>query len=130
MMKDKYESLSLSALKDLAKVRGIKGISGMKKKELVEAMLVQDDKDAQANPDVQKENSDEEVHRVEPAKPEKETAKKDPDALPSDKEALDSGISANGWRSCRMAMDSSVVRIICQVKMMFMWRRARYAVLI
>ena len=96
MMKDKYESLSLSALKDLAKVRGIKGISGMKKKELVEAMLVQDDKDAQANPDVQKENSDEEVHRVEPAKPEKETAKKDPDALPSDIEALDCGISANG----------------------------------
>ena len=44
-MKEKYESLSLTVLRDLAKARGMKGISGMKKAELVEAMLAQDEED-------------------------------------------------------------------------------------
>ena len=43
-MREKYESLSLSALKDLAKARGIKGTSTMKKSEVVEAMLEEDKK--------------------------------------------------------------------------------------
>ena len=47
-MKEKYESLSLAVLKDLAKARGMKGISGMKKAELVEAMLAQDEEDKKA----------------------------------------------------------------------------------
>ena len=38
-MREKYESLSLVVLKDLAKARGIKGVSAMKKSELVERML-------------------------------------------------------------------------------------------
>ena len=42
-MREKYESLSLVVLKDLAKARGIKGITGMKKSELVEAMLAEDE---------------------------------------------------------------------------------------
>ena len=33
-MREKYESLSLVVLKDLAKARGLKGISTMKKGEL------------------------------------------------------------------------------------------------
>ena len=37
MMREKYESLSLGVLKDLAKARDIKGTSTMKKAELVEA---------------------------------------------------------------------------------------------
>ncbi len=44
-MREKYESLSAVVLKDLAKARGIKGITGMKKEELVEAMLAEDEKD-------------------------------------------------------------------------------------
>ena len=34
-MREKYESLSLTVLKDLAKARGLKGVSSMKKGELV-----------------------------------------------------------------------------------------------
>lgn len=44
-MKEKYESLSLVVLKDLAKARGMKNISAMKKGELVEAMLLEDEKE-------------------------------------------------------------------------------------
>ena len=43
----KYETLSATILKDLCKARDIKGISKMKKEELVEAMLQQDIIDAQ-----------------------------------------------------------------------------------
>lgn len=45
MMKEKYESLSLSALRDVAKARGLKGISTAKKSELIDRMLEADDKD-------------------------------------------------------------------------------------
>jgi transcription termination factor Rho len=45
-MREKYESLAVTVLRDLAKVRGIKGASSMKKAELVEAMLAQDEIDA------------------------------------------------------------------------------------
>ena len=44
-MREKYESLSATVLKDLAKARGIKGLTGMKKEQLVEAMLAQDEKE-------------------------------------------------------------------------------------
>ena len=43
MMKEKYESLPLATLKDLAKARGLKGISTMKKAELIERMLEEDE---------------------------------------------------------------------------------------
>ena len=47
-MREKYESLSAVVLRDLAKARGIKGLTAMKKEELVEAMLAQDEKDKAA----------------------------------------------------------------------------------
>ena len=41
-MREKYESLSVAALKELAKARGIKHVSAMKKSEVIEAMLAED----------------------------------------------------------------------------------------
>ena len=43
-MREKYESLALVQLKELAKARGLKGTSVMKKAELVEAMLAEDER--------------------------------------------------------------------------------------
>ena len=45
-MRAKYESLSLAVLRDLAKARGLKKISTLKKGELIEVMLQEDEKDA------------------------------------------------------------------------------------
>ncbi len=47
-MKEKYESLSLAVLKDLAKARGMKRISTLRKGELIQRMLEQDEIDAGA----------------------------------------------------------------------------------
>ena len=47
-MREKYESLALADLKGIAKARGMKGVSTMKKAQLVEAMLAQDEKDKAA----------------------------------------------------------------------------------
>ena len=44
-MREKYESLPLATLKELAKARGLKGISTLKKLDLVERMLEEDVKD-------------------------------------------------------------------------------------
>lgn len=43
-MREKYESLPLTELRALAKVRGLKGTSTMKKAEVVEAMLAEDER--------------------------------------------------------------------------------------
>ncbi len=42
----KYETLALAVLKDLAKARGIKGLTGLKKAEVVEAMVRKDEEEA------------------------------------------------------------------------------------
>lgn len=43
MMREKYESLPLATLKELAKARGLKGISTMKKAQVIELMLKEDE---------------------------------------------------------------------------------------
>lgn len=43
-MREKYETLSLAVLKEIAKSRGIKNISTMKKSQVIEAMLEEDAK--------------------------------------------------------------------------------------
>ncbi len=60
-MREKYESLSATVLRDLAKARGIKGISNLKKSELVERMLEEDEKDKQRNQQAQKEQPKEQA---------------------------------------------------------------------
>ncbi len=47
-MREKYESLSLAVLRDVAKSRGIKGTSTMRKDAVIEAMLAVDEKQAAA----------------------------------------------------------------------------------
>lgn len=45
-MREKYESLSAIVLKDLARARGLKNISNMKKSDLIELMLAEDERQA------------------------------------------------------------------------------------
>ena len=52
-MREKYESLALADLRAIAKNRGIKGTSGLKKAQLVELMLAEDEKDKAAGKDVE-----------------------------------------------------------------------------
>ncbi len=47
-MREKYESLPLSQLKELAKARGMKGISALKKSEVIERMLQLDESEREA----------------------------------------------------------------------------------
>ena len=74
-MREKYESLSLVALRDIAKARDLKGISTMKKSEIIELMLAEDEKDK--------------------AKEVKEEIKSEK-AGAIDIEQLDSGVAAHG----------------------------------
>lgn len=68
MMREKYESLPLATLKELAKARGLKGISVIKKAELIELMLKEDEKDKKEKQEAVKEMSantgDKEVHDI------------------------------------------------------------------
>ena len=68
MMREKYESLPLATLKDLAKARGMKGISTAKKAEIVELMFQEDEKERRATKEAVKEMSantgDKELHDI------------------------------------------------------------------
>ena len=82
MTREKYESLPLTTLKELAKAREMKGISGMKKSELIDAMLALDEK-------VEREEV-----RTEAKEEAKEAMKEKKEE--TDLEQLDSGKVANG----------------------------------
>lgn len=45
-MREKYESLSLATLRDLAKARGLKSVSALRKGELIDRMVEEDEKEA------------------------------------------------------------------------------------
>ncbi|MDD6812071.1 MAG: transcription termination factor Rho [Lachnospiraceae bacterium] len=86
-MREKYESLALADLKEIAKARGIKGASTMKKADLVEAMLQEDEKDKADGKEVA-------VKSIVPKKPEKnDSAEAVNEEYPAE---LDSGITAHG----------------------------------
>lgn len=78
-MKEKYESLPLATLKELARARGLKGISATKKAELIERMLEEDERERQMSKETVKELSantgDKELHDI---------------------DRLDSGVTAKG----------------------------------
>ncbi|MCD8038405.1 MAG: transcription termination factor Rho [Lachnospiraceae bacterium] len=52
-MREKYESLALSELREIAKARGLKGISTLKKAQLIDRMLEADEKDKAEGKDVE-----------------------------------------------------------------------------
>ena len=82
MTREKYESLPLATLKELAKARKMRGVSTLKKSELIDAMLALDAKEEQA----------------EAASEAKEEAREEMKEKKSetDIEQLDSGNTANG----------------------------------
>lgn len=64
-MREKYESLGLADLKAIAKARGLKGTSTMKKAELIELMLAEDEKDKAEGKAVQPKGVMEKTPRME-----------------------------------------------------------------
>ena len=82
MTREKYESLPLATLKELAKARKMRGVSTLKKSELIDAMLALDAKEKQA------EAASEAKEEVREEMKEKKSE--------TDIEQLDSGNTANG----------------------------------
>ena len=82
MTREKYESLPLATLKDLAKARKMKGVSTLKKSELIDAMLALDEQEEQ------KEAATEAKEEIKEEMKEKKAE--------TDIEQLDSGCTANG----------------------------------
>ena len=91
-MREKYETLSVTVLRDLAKSRGIKGLTGLKKEQIIEKMLEEDEK---TKAELKKEEKTEakaeaKNYRTEISDEEELSAVKE------DLSSLDSGITANG----------------------------------
>ena len=116
-MREKYESLSLTVLKDLAKARGLKGVSLLRKPELIERMLEEDEKEKNNDSVAVKENtvqepqkaseqnrlnseeaeaSDEKAEEKSGEKAESDEARRNVFRTTADTAQLDSGEKANG----------------------------------
>lgn len=130
-MREKYESLSLATLKDLAKARGLKGVSALRKPELIERMLHEDELEGETKkqetvrekpqqsevegngeriPSITKHRN---VHSIMPRQRQY--------SLTVEREQTES------LRYFRMDMGLSDVRIIFRGKMIFMYHLLRYA---
>lgn len=97
-MREKYESLALPALRDIARARGLKVTSAMRKADVVEAMLAEDEKEKNG---VQKEEiSQAEPEKAERREPERRVTRTSPARTRSSEEnpvsELDSGQVARG----------------------------------
>ena len=109
-MRDKYESLSAVVLRDLAKARGLKNISGMKKSDLVDLMVAEDERQGREENTKQREQtpqreqaqreqiSQREQAQQRPAREPRETREGKGESTAADETIsnLDSGIMANG----------------------------------
>lgn len=97
-MREKYESLSVTVLRDLAKARGLRHLSGLKKKELVELMLAEDEKEAgneKKAEEVKEEKESREVREEMKCETDTKAPAQDAASVPA-RDDLDSGITANG----------------------------------
>lgn len=100
-MREKYESLALVDLKEIAKARGIKGTSTMKKADLVEAMLREDEKDKETDKEFEQKEKEGAAPKkismvrkpIEKRADNRVDAGADEEKYPAD---LDSGITAHG----------------------------------
>lgn len=110
-MREKYASLSLGALKEIAKARGLKGISTLKKSELVERMVQADEEEkkktehtAESVQDKEEPGRIEEIQQ-ESRKPEERKYQREqrednqenkPARAPMEQSELDSGLTVSG----------------------------------
>ncbi|MGN0306555.1 MAG: transcription termination factor Rho, partial [Lachnospiraceae bacterium] len=103
-MREKYESLALADLKAIAKSRGIKGTSMMKKAQVVEAMLELDEEEKKKEKPIQAQKEPKPVQREEgPVRdeegPREEQEEEEKRKRPGEERfpiELDSGITASG----------------------------------
>ncbi|MBO5460683.1 MAG: transcription termination factor Rho [Ruminococcus sp.] len=96
MTREKYESFSRATLLELAKARGMKGISLLKKNELIDAMLLQDEADKQKAAQTEaKESLKEEIKAKAALQEENKDPSKEKKEM-TDIEQLDSGNSVSG----------------------------------
>ena len=109
-MREKYESLSAVVLRDLAKARGLKNIYGMKKSDLVDLMVAEDERQGREENTKQREQtpqreqaqreqiSQREQAQQRPAREPRETREGKGESTAADETIsnLDSGIMANG----------------------------------
>lgn len=104
-MREKYESLSAIVLKDLAKARGLKNVSAMKKSDLIELMLAEDARQAKEKKETSSERARENGGRETAKESEPREGARENSARenPRDNSApdetlmnLDSGVTANG----------------------------------
>lgn len=92
-MREKYESLALVDLKAIAKARGLKGTSTMKKSEIIELMLAEDEKDKTSGKGMYARSAEKKELREESENKTDENKTDDEEKFPAE---LDSGIAVNG----------------------------------
>ena len=135
-MREKYESLSLTTLKDLAKARGLKGISTLRKPELIERMLQEDAAEVSNKAaDLLMSQMKEKHIRNEITR--KKTIRirrliRNVQIIRTEIPQIRHSLTVERkqmvfWRCFRMAMDLFAVRIIFLEKMIFMCLRRRFA---
>lgn len=104
MTREQYESLGAVQLKEIAKARGLRVTAGMRKSEVVELMLAEDEKDTREKEkalDASQQETPKPAERQAQAKPAAASAQgtenaERQDKPPVDIAQLDSGISAHG----------------------------------
>ena len=111
MEREKYESLSVTALRDIAKARNVKNVTSTKKSALIDIMLAMDAEEERAKTEKPKAEK-QKVEKPKPEKPKEEKPKEtppppeeaapegkdkeNPNELSEDKKVLDSGIEVGG----------------------------------
>ena len=94
MTREMYESLPLSELKQVAKARGLRGVSTLRKHQLIERMLEEDEKLEEANKAEDNRAAEEHKPADKPDKTEESGKQEEQHRL--DINSLDSGLEARG----------------------------------
>lgn len=81
-MREKYETLALTVLRELAKARGLRGISGLKKSDLIDRMVSEDEKLKEQN---RQAKSEKELEKPEMTEKKTEASEKTGDEVKTDR---------------------------------------------